>query len=570
MSLLISVLAGLILAAGTIIAEPGPTIAELATEDAAPAVHTLPWQCGACSHQAHLEHFYARPEPDVPYDYRCPACGTTDNAHLGIPRLDVLGKPFYVPTPKQVEFHLSTARNTLYGGRAGTGKSWALRNEAHMRCLSIPGYRALIVRRNFTELRDTHLDKCPSEAQMLGAVWRATENTIVYANGSRLRFGHVDNDDALKLYLSSEFEWIGFDEGSTFTQYQFRFLGSRLRTVKPGVVPLIKVGSNPGAMWLYKVFINKNVDAEIDDWPGYNPDHFSFIPATIEDNPHQNREEYEMRLNALPSEALRKMYRDGDWTAVEGQFFSEFISDRKLLVTDEATGDVRVRIVPWHVVEELPRVNGRSIAECEWIDWTRAIDWGYDPDEGVCTWFAHLPSGRMIAVMEYTFKKTLPKDAAKEIKRRSQGMRIRMTCGGPDMWMSDNQLGESIADTFAKHGISMYQANTDRVNGWVKVHEYLKDEINEGFGPRPKLQIYKTGCPLLVQTFPMAQCHPTKLGDIKQAQDHWIDTVRYALMTRPSGSREKKTSTLSKEARQAIYGRQGRAVLGTESVRRRR
>lgn len=533
------------------------------------------WTCdhAGCQHSASLEAFWV--EADKRYE--CPACrrepGNLPCIHITTSD-PITGEKsvnrFFTPTPKQILALLCPYRNLMWGGRAGTGKSHWLRNEAYMRCLSVPGYRALLLRRQFTELRDTHLDKAAVEASQIGATWRASEFTVVFKNGSRLRFGHCENDDAVKTYLSSEFDWIGFDEGSTFTDYAFWFICSRLRTTKPGVVPLCRVGSNPGAQWCRRTFITRDITA--DEQPGYNADDYFFIPATIEDNPHVNKAEQEARLNSLPSEALRKMYRDGDWDAVEGQMFDEW--QRSKIV------DLEIR--PWHVITELPQIQNVRTGAYEPIDcspdtpMTVVMDWGYDPDPGVVIWYAHLPNHRFIAVQEWVFRKLTPKKVAQGILQRSKGLKIRQYIAGHDIWIKQKESGKPMAETFAQNGVSFYQATTDRINGWMALHSLLKETVDDGEGEVPTLQVFDPGggegCPLLARTIPALQNDPKNPGDCLQRDDHAPDTARYFAIARPSAPRSRRASAwdrLSPEAkrrcRQAA-GRGGR--LGTDSVRR--
>ena len=519
------------------------------------------WHCLACDHSSSLSLFYVKDDEDV-WDYQCPECKTTDNQHLQIPRIDLRNKKtgevtrrFYIPTPKQVMMHMSTVRNLLWGGRAGTGKSWALRHDAYMRCLTIPGYRVLILRRQFTELRDTHLDKAAIEVPILTGSernWRASENTALFPhpNGmvSRIRFGHCQTDDDVRQYLSSEFDLIIYDEGSTFTEYAVRFINSRLRTAKKGVTPLVRIGSNPGAQWLYRYYIAKDVTAEDD--PSYKPEDYHYIPATIEDNHHINLEEQEMRLNALPSEALRKMYRDGDWLAVEGQFFSEWSPK------DRETGDA------WHVINELPYLNGVRLDLVPWIKYVAVLDWGYDPDPGALVLYALLPNKRYIAVKELTFRKLVGPKAAKTAVDFCKGHKIAQRIGGHDMWMSDKQVGESLQETFAKKGFSMRMADTDRINGWARVHTLLTETVYEGDREKPMIQVYAPGCPNLARTLPMLQCDPKNHGDILETDDHWADTLRWFAMSRPSSSRQSKQSVLDRlppDIRRAMERQDSRA-----------
>ena len=518
------------------------------------------WTCGQCQHAAPLKAFYVQLADE--WDYACPKCGTTDNQFLKIPRIDLQEHGqlvhFYIPSPKQVLLHMARPKNVLWGGRAGTGKSHGLRMDAYMRCLTIPGYRVLLLRRNFSELRDTHLDKAAYESERIGAKWRATDYTIVFANGSRLRFGHCETDASVSIYLSSEFDCIMYDEGSTFTEYSVRFINSRLRTAKKGVIPCVRIGSNPGAMWLYRYYISKDVSAEED--PSYNPADYEFIPTDITDNPHINLEEQQARIQSLPSEALRRMYGDGDWLAVEGQFFTDWTPK------DRETGK------SWHVIHELPTIDGKPVDRLDWIEIVRSLDWGYSPDPGVCLWTLCLPGNRYIVLKEFTFKELIAKKAAEAIKKETGKFKVRYTVAGHDCWMSSKDSGESIAETFGRNGVPLRLADTNRINGWQRVHALLQETTNDGTGAVPSLQIYGPGCPALVRTLPMLRDHPRDAGDVFAENDHWADALRYFAMSRPSSSRPKRSDVwarLPKEIQQALRSSGRPRPLGADNVMRR-
>src|SRR5262245_1393642 len=81
----------------------------------------------------------------------------------------------YVPTPRQAEFDQCRAKYVLFGGAAGPGKSHAARWALYRRCLLIPGFEALLLRRTFPELEQTHLRRMEAEAGLIGATFAKTD-----------------------------------------------------------------------------------------------------------------------------------------------------------------------------------------------------------------------------------------------------------------------------------------------------------------------------------------------------------------------------------------------------------
>lgn len=482
---------------------------------------------------------------------------------------------FYSPTEKQDTFHFADVPNVLYGGAAGGGKSHAIRMDAYIRCLSVPGFRALLLRRTFPELRSTHIEKAIFELPQLGGVYAKSEFMARFPNGSSLEFGHCEDDAAAGKYLSTEYDAVFFDELVTFTRLQYKFISSRARTTKPGLRPCVRAASNPGGAnshWVKALFVDKNVDPE--EEPNYDPAKYLYIPATLDDNPHIDPT-YASRLMDLPSHALRMAYRYGSWDFFEGQYFSEWraLSDPADLAK-RGLGHADDAPRPWHVIHELPTINGKELWSIPWLEVVRAIDWGYR-DPGVCGWYALLPDGRAIKFQEYVFREMLAKDVAKEIKLRSRGMRVRYTVADPAMWTKDGSAGESIAETFQRNGVPLQEADNDRVNGWHRVHSWLKETTNHP--PVPLLQIYAEGCPYTVRTLPACVIDPNRPEDVKtkNTEDHAADETRYFVMSRPAPSRQSNKKNYSPlmagwgNNRFLEHGRTRKSKLGDESTRRR-
>lgn len=439
--------------------------------------------------------------------------------------------PVYRITPQQERFHQSQKPYVLIEGGRGGGKSICLRWDAYIRCMAIPRFRAIIVRRSMPELRLSHLNDVPHEITKLGLdprAWHSTNFELRFSNGSSLKFGHAEDDATLTKYLSSEFEWLGIDEAATFTHRQFAFMCTSLRSPIQDYVPLVRACTNPvgpGAGWVRKLWIDKN--PAYDEAPEYDPDEYERISVNMDDNPFVNQKDYEKKLNNLPSDALRRALRHGEWV-IEGQFFSEW----------SPTRDGK----PWHVIDRLPTYKGRPIVEAEHIQIVRVIDWGYSKggNPGVCLWIAVLTDNTAIVFKEFVFQELLPSEAAQEIKRRSKGLRIRYTIGDTAMWAEHE--GPSIAERFEEQKLGMVEADKQRIPGWVALHTWLRETVDDGTGPRPRLQFLKDGCPHTIRTLPQMVIDPKDPEDVLTdgVEDDPADCLRYFCQDRGGPSRLKK------------------------------
>lgn len=212
-----------------------------------------------------------------------------------------------VPTEKQTAFLLLDNLEAFYGGSAGGGKSSALLMAA-LQYIDVPEYNAIIFRRTYSDLAlpGALLDRA---REWLGSFpelkWDEKEKTWFFPSGATLTFGYMEAEKDKYRYQSADFQYVGFDELTQFSETQYKYLFSRLRRLKGHRVPLrMRSASNPGGPghdWVKQRFITEGaLKGRI------------FIPAQLEDNPYLDFEEYEESLAQLDP-ITRAQLRWGNW-----------------------------------------------------------------------------------------------------------------------------------------------------------------------------------------------------------------------------------------------------------------
>ena len=214
------------------------------------------------------------------------------------------------PHPKQADFLTTPEREVLYGGAGGGGKSSALLMAA-LQYVMFPGYAAILFRRTHADLTKSGalIERAAEWLHGTDAKWNEKKHSWSFPSGARLDFGYLDAEKDKDNYRSAEYQFVGFDELTTFPEGGPRFLFSRLRRLKDSVVPIrMRAASNPGGVghdWVKKRFIDT-------EKPGRR-----FIPAYLADNPSLDAEEYKRSLAELDP-ITRAQILAGDWDAYQG------------------------------------------------------------------------------------------------------------------------------------------------------------------------------------------------------------------------------------------------------------
>jgi hypothetical protein len=440
----------------------------------------------------------------------------------------------YAPTKVQRQFHSSTKHNCILEGPRGTGKSKAIRFDAHMRAHAIPNWSYLILRRQTTDLKKSHLIFMDAEMKKLGGTFNKTDNIAKYPNGSLGFFTHCEHLSDIMHLLSSQFGGIYFDEITTFLWEMVTKIGSCARVEEDsGLIAFVKGGTNPlgvGAQEVKKYYITKTVTPQEDE--DYDPNDYEAIHTVPMDNPYIDWKQYRKRLGSLDHKTKRA-WLGGEWIN-EGSYFTEFQS--KTPAMDEDGNPLTQR--PWHVVTEMPTIHGKSILHSDnrpYIRIYRCLDWGFRPDPAVCIWVAVLPNGHTIAFKERSWRETLAKDVAKAIRLESEGMHIIDTFADPTIFAKRGETEFSVGQIIENERVPLTPSINDRTRFGLAICDYLGTVLTDGQGDYPKLQILdkdgRWGCPDLIRTIPDVQTDQrdsTRIAD--GGEDHWVVALAYFCM----------------------------------------
>jgi len=429
----------------------------------------------------------------------------------------------YEAQPRQALFHFSDAEEVFYGGSAGGGKSYAMLWDAIGKAKEYKNVRIGIFRRSYPELEKSIIFRFLADVPSNWYKYNKQSHTVTFlSSGSVIDFNHCQYEHDVFKFQSAEYDFLYFDELTHFTEFQYKYLLTRLRTTKKHIKPQIKSASNPGNighLWVKNRFIKvEKEDGTFEDAPIdipmvrtdlENGQQFTtmFIPAKVEDNKYimENDPTYISRLERQDADTVKAL-RDGDWDVFQGQFFKEW---RK----------------PIHVVNPYEIPKGWKKFRC--------LDWGFT-NPACCLWIAIKPDKSVVVYRELYVTQTTTSDLSDEITNLTGEEEISYTVADPSMWSTTQyEKGESIAYQMIISGIALVKADNNRISGANRVRDYLK--INYDLKvPKANIEIFSS-CFNLVRTLPALIHDERNPEDLDtNGEDHSYDALRYGLMSHVS------------------------------------
>lgn len=394
------------------------------------------------------------------------------------------------PTARQ-EVFLSlpdTIFEALYGGQAGGGKSEVLLQlplirEFHQH----PSFKGIIFRRTLPELEreiilrsqsDGYYKACGGDYQDQKKRWR-------FPSGAILQFGHLEHESDVKIYDTAQYNYMAFDECTSFTAFQYEYLAySRCRSSNQNLPSIVRSGTNPGGIshnYFRKRFVEPcreggkiiNEVRSIEDLITHVKREIKkkiiFIKSKASDNDYLMKADpgYLDRMQNLPA-AERIAKAEGDWWIYSGQVFDDFRENR---IPSEPENACHV-IDPFPIPYFWPRIL--------------SIDWGYAAMTHAIWWAINpLPTkefpAKIYAYREYASKGEKMSSWAGKLKNLSLGEDIRNVVLDPSAFGhrgDEKTLAEQFADSFGREA---QRADNDRSGGKVLLQEYLRWKPN---GPR--------------------------------------------------------------------------------------
>ncbi len=389
------------------------------------------------------------------------------------------------PTERQTAF-LSVPYDVfevLYGGALGGGKSevglilpLVLKTiKTGIQLYEHPEFTGIIFRRTYQQLEKSLIPRAEIMYKAVGAKYNETKKLFEFPDsngipkgGGKIFLSHMENEKDVIQHDTNEYNYVFIDQAEQFTEFQLRYIASRIRRSNPDLPAIYRLSANPGGishLYLRKRFIDPAKEGHVLLKDKVTKTSRIFIPAKLEDNPHleKNDPEYRNRLMLLP-EGERAAKMSGDWYTFVGQIFASF---RKQRIPGEPENALHV-CSPFVIPSFWPRIL--------------SVDWGFK-NWTFAGWGAISPSKRLYIYRCYAAKGKTIRVWAADIGRLSEGEVITRNPLDPSAWQGRGHEMTIMQEYAEYSGLFPEKADNDRLSGVQMIHEWLR------FFPKPPKQI---------------------------------------------------------------------------------
>lgn len=461
---------------------------------------------------------------------------------------------------QQTKFFQRRERSLFYGGAGGGGKSLcgmmkfvqqllleAQRFEKARREKRVHKSHAwgIYFRRTTPDLRQAIertrelfplIDPSATYSEVTGC-W-----TFPRCGNAKFQFSHMEHEKDRFKFKSREFTYIFFDELTEFTEIQYDYLDTRLRTDDPELDSYLQIcsGSNPdgeGLVWVRERFVEVappetvvQIETKLADGREIVYDQI-FIPAKLSDNPKLMASgKYEASLlNKRPE--VREAILMGNWYIAPGAYLADVWSSPDHICDDHEVPD-KVKIY---------RAGDWGIRT------PSSIGWLYEDSDGCLTLFHHLRCQGLTADKVAERVKRIEQEYGlwDEETDKSRLNFTRSPLDASCFKVEGHAGAPTIAKDFMKAGIRWVPSKKgpgSRYNGNAQIVRRLSTYVAASFEgathpteiERPMLRAMRSAAHSWGKTMPVLRADPNHANDVDtKADDHDWDMTRYACLERP-------------------------------------
>lgn len=418
-------------------------------------------------------------------------------------------------------------KEIFFGGARGGGKSNGILGKFGLKAERYgAGFNGVFFRKEMPQQDDLIAD-AKEIYEPIGAEWKEQKKTFIFKHGGRLRFRALENIKDAEKYQGQNISDAAVEEAGNYEQSDpiDRLFGC-LRS-KTGVPTQLVLTANPGGaghQWIKARYIDPaplGMKPLVRKLPNGKDHTYIFIPSKLSDNKilTANDPDYDSNLYLVGTPELVRAWLLGDWTVVQGAYFSEWSLKNvikpmelpphltKMMAFDWGSNDPFS--IGWYAIAD----GSFSVKSANGQEWTP-------------------PRGSMIKYREWYGASAPNKGLKLFIEQVADGILNRENPGevtyrvaGRDLF--DRRGGESLAERMALKNLIFQPADTTRIPGWDKMRRLLI-----GSDGKPMLYFFST-CIDSIRTIPSLQHDDKNANDVAQGEDHAADECRYALMSRP-------------------------------------